>query len=316
MIKKNICLKKYTTFKIGGRAKYFVNANNIKEIKEAINYAEKNNIPFFVLGNGSNVLINSDDYPGLVIRIVGGEILLANNCVIVDAGVFLSDLIVFCTKNNLSGIEWASGIPATVGGSIYGNAGCFGKSMVDNVIWVDVLNIKTKKIERYKNKECKFGYRESFFKKNPYLIILRAKLKFKKSDSTKIKAEIKKCLDLRRKKQVVGFSAGSVFKNYQFKNQKEKKEFLNNFPELGKFVFNNTIATGILLDSVKLKGLKVGNAMVAPNHANFIINNGSATSKDVLDIIDIAKKKVKQKFKIEIKEEIIFLGFKTIDKKE
>ncbi len=316
MIKRNICLKKYNTFRIGGRAKYFVEASTIEEIKEAIDYARENNIPFFVLGNGSNVLINSNSYPGLVIRIVGGEISISNNCIIADAGVFLPALIVFCTNNSLSGIEWASGIPATVGGSIYGNAGCFGKAMQDSVVWVDVINIKTKKIERYKNEECKFGYRESIFKNNPHLIILRVKLKFKKGNSVNIKEEIKKCLDLRRKKQVVGFSAGSVFKNYEFKNIKEKKEFLKKFPDLEKNISNNTIATGILLDLINLKGLKVGDAMVSPNHANFITNNGKAHSQDVLDIINIAKKKVKQKFGIVIEEEIRLLGFETLDKKE
>lgn len=315
MIRKNICLKKYNTFRIGGRAKYFTEVSSIEEIKEAIDYAKEKDIPFFVLGNGSNVLINSNNYPGLVIRIVGGEASIINNHIIADAGVFLPALISLCINNNLSGIEWASGIPATVGGSIYGNAGCFGKSMGDYVVWVDVLNIETNKIERYKNEECKFGYRASFFKNNPHLIILRAKLKFKKGDATKIKEEIKKCLHLRRKKQITGFSAGSIFKNYEFKNLKEKKEFLKKFPDLEKNISNNTIATGILLDLANIKGLKVGDAMVSPSHANFVINNGKARSQDVLDIINIAKKKVKQKFGITIEEEIRFLGFESIDKK-
>jgi len=260
-LKKNIFLKNYTTFRIGGRAKYFFVARKKEDLIKAILVAKKFKLPFFILGSGSNLLISDKGYEGLVIK----------------TGTPLS-LYVF------KGLEWAAGIPGTIEGAVYGNAGAFGKSMKDAVKSVEVFDTKTGKIEIFKNKDCKFGYRSSIFKKKKNLIILSVKIKTKKSDPQKIK----QYLDYRKKTQPLNLpSAGSVFKN-------------------PKGVF-----AAELIEKCSLKGKKIGNVKISEKHANFIINLGKAKAKDIRKLIDLIKKRVKKKFKTKLEEEIQYLGFEN-----
>ncbi len=255
---ENIPLKKYTTFKIGGPAKYFFTAKNKFNLLKAVQEAKKRRLPFFILGGGSNLLVSDKGYHGLVIKFQNPK---------------LSQLV-------NKGLEWAVGIPGTVAGSIWGNTGAFGKSMKDVVKSVEIFDVKKEKIIRLKNRECKFGYRSSIFKKNPNLIILSAEIKQKKSNFKKIK----EYLAYRRKNQPMNFpSAGSVFKN--------PPGFL----------------AGELIEKCGLKGKKIGGAQISTMHANFIVNLGKATAQDVLSLVKLIKKTVDKKFKIKLKEEIIIL---------
>ncbi len=256
-IKKNVSLKNYTTFRIGGPAKYFFVAKNKTELIEAIKTAKKLKLPFFILGGGSNVLVSDRGFKGLVIK-------------------FGQPLSSYVSK----GLEWAVGIPGTIQGAVCGNAGAFKKSMKDVVASVEVFDTKTEKIEIFKNKGCKFNYRESIFRKKKNLIILSVKIKPKKNNTKKIK----QYLDYRKETQPLSFpSAGSVFKNPR------------------------GFSAGDLIERCGLKGKKVGNVKISEIHSNFIVNLGQGTAKDVMRLIKIIKNKVKKKFGVVLEEEIQYL---------
>jgi UDP-N-acetylmuramate dehydrogenase len=286
-IKENISLKEYTTFKIGGKARYFFVAKDNGDFMSVISWALENNIPFFILGGGSNLLISDKGFKGLVIKAGNNAIELKKEKIIAQAGVKLSAASAMAKNNNLSGLEWSVGIPGTIGGAVLGNAGAAGKGMNDLIEKVEVFDIKDNKIKIFNNKKCGFGYRESIFKKNKKLIILAAELKFKKENKKNISRLEKSFLDDRLSRQPLDFpSAGSVFKN--------PKNF----------------SAGEVIEKCGLKGKKIGRAKISEKHANFIINSGNAKAKDVISLIDIAKKAVKNKFKINLQEEIEFFGWK------
>ncbi|OGZ20038.1 MAG: UDP-N-acetylenolpyruvoylglucosamine reductase [Candidatus Nealsonbacteria bacterium RIFCSPHIGHO2_01_FULL_43_31] len=254
---ENIPLKKYTTFKIGGSAKYFFVAKTKTSLVKAIQAAKKASLPFFILGGGSNLLISDEGYQGLIIK----------------TGKPLSSYV-------SKGLEWAAGIPGTVEGAVWGNAGAFGKSMQDVVKKVEVFDIKDGKIKILNNKDCQFGYRDSIFKKNKNLIILSVKIKTRKSNLNKIK----EYLNYRKDRQPLNLpSAGSVFKNPK------------------------NYSAGELIEKAGLRGKKIGGAQISNIHANFIVNLNKATAQDVLSLIKLIKKTVYGKFKVKLREEIVIL---------
>ncbi len=265
-IQKNVLLKNYTTFRIGGKAKYFLKAETKEDLIGAIKLAKKMKLPFFVLGGGSNLLVADRGYKGLVIK-------------------FGQPLSSYVTK----GLEWAVGIPGTLQGAVYGNAGAFGESMKDVVESVEVFNTKTEKIKNFKNKDCQFSYRNSIFKKEKNLIILSVKIKTKKSNPQKIK----QYLEHRKKTQPLNFpSAGSVFKNPCLIGRQAPG-----------------LSAGELIDKCGLKGKKIGNVKISEKHANFIVNLGGGEAKDVIKLIKLIKREVEKKFKVILEEEIQYLSY-------
>jgi UDP-N-acetylmuramate dehydrogenase len=315
-IKKNILLKNYTSFRIGGPAKYFLIAQKKEDLIEALKLAKKENIPFFILGGGSNLLINSKGFKGLVIKNAISGSMVENFKVTLQAGSELKDFVKLTEMKSFKGMEWAAGIPGTIGGALYGNAGAFGSSMSDLVESVEVLNSKTLEVKNFSKKDCHFSNKESIFKHKKELIILSAIFNFdflknlqnkeKKPQTTEIKNKIKKYLNYRKENQPFKFSsAGCMFKN---KNTKiRNRKLIKEFPELEEFNKNNMIPAAFLIDKSGLKGTRKGNAKISEKHANFIINLGNAKAKDVLFLIELAKNKVRHKFKITLEEEIIYL---------
>lgn len=323
-IKKNILLKNYTSFKIGGPTKYFFIAKTKQDLIEIILWAKKNNLPFFILGNGSNLLVKDEGYNGIIIKIQIQDnfhvLKIRNNKIknkinlhktskiqiFCGAGMLLKDLISECVKNRVSGIEWAAGIPGTIGGAIKGNAGAFGNSMENVVKQVEVFDAKNEKIKFLKNRDCQFNYRNNIFKKNKNLIILSAILELKKGEIKKIKQEIKKYIDYRKKNHPLEFpSAGSVFKNYKHKIM--NKELIKKFPKLKEFNEKKLIPAGWLIEQSGLKGKKINNVKISEKHANFIVNLGNGKARDVKKLINLIKKKIKNKFDIKLEEEIQFV---------
>ncbi len=299
-IQKNILLKNFTTFKIGGKAKYFYVAKTKKDLIFTIKTAKELKLPFFILGGGSNLLISDDGFKGLVIKILFSKFYFLNSKIIAEAGTKLGDLVGASVEKSLTGLEWAAGIPGTIGGAVQGNAGAFGKSMKDIVKKVEVFDVKNKKIEFLKNKNCRFDYKDSIFKKNKNLIILFAALQLKKGNKNKIIEKIKKYLEYKKNTQPLNYpSAGSVFKN--------PKGF--SVGELGEEdkSSSSSFAAARMIEECGLKGKKIGNAKISEKHANFIVNLGSARAKDVEKLIKLMKQKVKNKFGVVLKEEIQFL---------
>lgn len=279
---KNISLAKLTSFKIGGPAKYFCVAKNKKDLIGAVKWAKQKKIPFFILGGGSNVLGLDKGFNGLIIKIHNSKFIIHNSEIYAEAGVKLEDLVKLSERESLAGLEWAAGIPGTIGGAVCGNAQAFRTKMSDIVESIEVFNTKTLKIKTLLKKECDFSEKNSIFKKNKNLIILSTNLKLKKGDKKEIEKKIKENLDYRKKNHPWQFpSAGSVFLNK---------------PGL--------LPSAALIEKAGLKGAKLKGAMVSKKHAGFIINTGNATAQDVLDLIKLIKQKVKQKFGIELQEEI------------
>src|SRR3989344_2715767 len=278
---KNILLKNYTTFKIGGPARYCCIVKNKTDLIEAIIFSKKARLPFFILGGGSNLLISDKGFNGLVIKLQTTNYKLQTTKIIAEAGVSLAKLVNTAANAGLSGLEWVSGIPgATLGGAVRGNAGAFDSEMKDIVMMVKALDARNLKIKNFNNKKCQFSYRSSIFKKNPNFIVLSCKLKLKKENKEKIKERTREILDHRKSHHPFNPSAGSIFKNFKHVRARD------------------------LIEKAGLKGKQIGEAQISQLHANFIVNCGGAKAKDVLKLINLAKKEVKNKFGIKLEEEI------------
>jgi UDP-N-acetylmuramate dehydrogenase len=313
-VKENVSLKDYTTFRIGGKARYFFETKTKKDIIQAIKTAKKIGLPFFILGGGSNVLISDEGIEGLVIKIQNSK-LKVKNCnskskiICAEAGTSLSLLVSKAKQNNLSGLEWAAGIPGTVGGAVWINASAFGRAFGDFVKRVEVLDTENLKIKKIPKKECKFSYKKSIFQKRKNYIILEAELILKKGNKKDIERKIQEYLKRKKESQPLNFpSAGCVFKNVKIQNSKFKikeKSLFKKFPELKNFIENGQIPAGYLIEKAGLSGKKIGKAMISKKHANFILNLGKAKAEDVKKLIRLVKRKVKKVFQIDLMEEIV-----------
>lgn len=302
-LQNKVILANFSTFKIGGPADYFVEVKNEKEIIEAIKWAKENKIPFFILGKGSNVLFSDQGFRGLVIKIANSKFKIQNSKIVASAGCQLQKLVKKSIEKGLGGLEFAIGIPGTLGGAIWGNAGAFGWEMKDVVEKVKIIDVGKEKFEikELKNKDCNFGYRDSIFKKNKNWIIWEATLKLKKEKREKLREKIKEILKIRKERQPLEYpSGGSVFKNVPLK--KVPKQIQEKFKEKIK---NGYLPAGVLIEAVGLKGKEIGGAKVSEKHANFIVNFKEAKAKDVLKLIELIKQRVKKKFKIELVPEIV-----------
>jgi len=299
-MKRNVLLSKYTTFKIGGPAEYFFEVKDKKELISAVKFAKEKRLPFFILGGGSNLLVSDKGFRGVVINFqfsIFNFQSISNSKIFkitAGAGLPLNRLVNISTGKGFSGLEWAVGIPGTIGGAVFGNAGAFGKSMKDIIETVEALDIRKDKFINFKNKECRFGYRNSIFKKNKNLVIVSVELKLKKGNKKNIKKRIKENLIYKKEKQPLNYpSAGSVFKNPRLRQ--------------GYGGQSKSFTAARLIEECGLKGKQVGNAKISDKHANFIVNLGKAKAKDVKKLINFAKQRVKKNFKINLEEEIQFL---------
>lgn len=310
-IQENISLAPFTMYKIGGAARFFVEAVLGDEIAEAIAFASAKKVPFVILGAGSNVLISEKGFDGLVIRVFGGRVMIDGNALIADGGVMMARAVMESANAELTGFEWGIGVPGTIGGSVRGNAGCFGGEMRDVVASVRVLDAHTLGEQTMTNAECAFGYRDSIFKRKPELIILSATLDLKKGDRNTIQTSIRAITLERVSKQDIGTKCcGCIFKNISWDRPGiDKEKLLREFPEL--FQFNNrpNIPAAYLLDASGLKGMCSAHACVSKRHANYFINNGGAASQEIKELIDRAREGVEKKFGIRIEEEIQYIGF-------
>jgi UDP-N-acetylmuramate dehydrogenase len=287
LIKQNEPLSKYCTYRIGGPARVFFEAANSDEMVAGLEVARENNFPFFVLGGGSNVLFPDEGYPGLVLKIEndsitseesGNRVMLA-----VGAGTMLAAAVRYALENSLTGLEWAAGIPGTIGGAIRGNAGAFHGEIAEGLRKVETLKISVSSIEKimFSKAECGFSYRESIFKHDRGLVIVGAFLVLAKGRQESIKALMNEYLAKKATTQPLDYpSAGSVFVNPP-----------------GFFAAK-------IIEDCGFKGKAVGGAQVSEKHANFIINRGNAKAFDVKDLIAQIKAAAKEKFGVEMKEEI------------
>ena len=307
-LKEKILLKDYTTYKIGGPAKYFFVAKNKKDLVRALNTAKKFKLPVFILGGGSNLLISDKGFNGLVIKMDINKVEFLEECAIAGAGANLTRLAYLTADNGLSGLEWSAGIPGTVGGAIYGHAQAFGSKISDSIKSVEAVDIKTLKIKTFSKKQCQFSLKNSIFKKNKNLAIVSAVLKLQNKDSDEIKKLIGEFLKYRKERHPINFpSAGSTFVNPEIKIK--NKKLLEKFPELSEYNKKGIIPAGYLVSKCGLAGKKIGSAQISDKHSNFIINLGGANAKDVVSLMKAAKIKVKKTFGINLQTEVQMVGF-------
>lgn len=286
-IYKNEPMSKHTSFKIGGKADYYVIIESEQELKSVLDFVKLEKIPFFILGNGTNLLIRDGGIRGVVIKLDLKEYVIGKQgnfaYITVGSGMALAQLAMIALENGLSGLECMIGIPGTIGGAIRMNAGAYGREMKDVVIFSRCMD-KNGNIVELNLQSHEFSYRNSIFEKND-LIILETTMKLEYGNADKIKQKMQECKNARIKNQPLEFpNAGSVFKR------------------------NPDIPTAKLIDECGLKGYRIGDAEVSTKHAGFIVNKGNATAKDVLHLMDAIKEKVKQKFNKDIELEILVLG--------
>lgn len=279
-VKRNQLLRNKTTFRIGGRADFFSEPNDLGELNLIVSRAKENNIPVFIIGAGSNLLISDQGVRGLVIRLSSAyfrNISLKGSCIEAGSGIALAQLIQFAKDESLSGFEFLAGIPGTLGGALAMNAGCRGKSIGDLAREIEVLDYAGN-IKRIKSQEIKFGYRKTNLGN---YIILSAVLKLKRSSKEVILHNIKEYLLKRRDSQDLTFSnAGCIFKNPK------------------------SLSAGRLIDFCGLKGKSMGGAIISEKHANFILNKGNAKAEDVLRLMSLIKARVRKKFRVNLEPEI------------
>ncbi len=282
--KQNVPLKEHTTLKIGGPAKFFVEPKTVNELIFVCKLAKKFNKKIFVLGNGSNILAKDEGFSGIIVSTkLFCHLKCFKNQVFAGAGLKLGKLVLFLKDKGLCGMEWAIGIPGTVGGAICMNAGAFGFEISKFLNKVLIFDGKHLIWEKAKNLD--FGYRNSIFQQNSNLIILGAKLKFTKKPQQEIEKAIYFYVNERKTKQNVGFpSAGSVFKKA------------------------NNCSASQLVDMAGLKGKKIGGAMISTVHAGFIVNFCNASFKDVQNLVDFILISVYNKFNEKLELEIKILS--------
>ena len=284
--KENVDIATLTTYRTGGIAKLVVHPLNEKKLLLLLKTLKKEKIKFKVLGNGSNTLFSDDFYDGVIIKLDSlSEIKFTRNKVFVEAGASLIRVANMAVKKSLSGLEFATGIPGTIGGAIYMNAGAYKRDMGYIVESIKVITPKFE-IITMTNRELNFHYRTSFLQQNKGYICISAILKLQKGDKKEMQEIVKDRMQRRMESQPLEYpSAGSVFRN----------------PE-GLFA-------GKLIEDLGYKGLQKGGAKISEKHANFIINYNHATSKDIKDLIDFIKEEVKEKYNVDLKVEQEFVNW-------
>ena len=275
-IEENISLKKYTTYKVGGKSRCVVYPKNVDKLVKLIKLLNQNDIKYKIIGNGSNLLFSDKDFDDIEIN---------DNRIKVGAGYSLMKLSRIAMKNSLTGLEFAAGIPGTVGGAVFMNAGAYKSDMGYIVKSVKVLTPDYRIIE-LENRELDFHYRTSYLKKHPKYICLEAVIKLEHGSRSAIENLMKERLKRRMSSQPLNYpSAGSVFRN-------------------PKDMF-----AGELIENLGLKGMKHNGAMISDKHANFIVNTGNAKSEDIKYLIDYAYNKVKEKYNVEMVVEQEFVNW-------
>ncbi len=323
---ENVSLQDFSNYKIGGPARYFFEAKTQEELLGAVEEADKKELPIFILGAGTNILFSDDGFNRIVIKPNIKHLRKDGNKITAGAGVLMTELLDFAAENNLSGLEWAGGLPGTLGGAIRGNAGCFGKEIKDCVEEVKSLDKNTSEILSRRKDECKFGYRTSVFKsgEEAFLppetygvagftrgkreVILEAVLILEPGEKEKILSSAREKIEYRVARQPLEYpNIGSIFKNVPLVDfsadlQKELASHIKTDPF-------PVVPAAVLISLAELKGRRVGDAQVSEKHTNFIVNLADAKANDVLALIDIVKKEVSKKFGVLLELEVELAGF-------
>jgi UDP-N-acetylenolpyruvoylglucosamine reductase len=284
-VKQGEPMKKHTTFRIGGMADYLVLPETIEEVQAIVMLCKTWEVPYYILGNGSNVLVGDNGYRGVIIKLYKNmnEMIVTDTTIEVKAGVLLSQVANLALENSLVGLEFAAGIPGTIGGAVVMNAGAYGGEMKDVITEVTVL-LENGEIRKFRGEEMQFGYRTSLAAKENY-IILQVTLSLKKGEKEAIHARMEELKVQRTTKQPLNYpSAGSTFKR-----------------PVGHFA-------GKLIEDAGLRGFQVGGAKVSDKHCGFVVNVGDATARDVDMLMQQIVQRVYEQTGVTLEAEIKRLG--------
>lgn len=266
-LEENVPLSKYTSLHVGGPARYFIRAKNDRDVRDGVLFAHQHGVPFMPLGQGSNTIFPDSGYDGVIIHMEDRTLHQAANRVTAGSGVFMRQLVNFCLRHGLRGLEELAGIPGTVGGAVRGNAGTWSTETKDYLMEIAVVRAEadTASLVSLKPPACEFAYRTSIFKRRPDWIVVRATFALRPGDPGEGQALVELDYQQRHAKQPYDApSAGSIFTN----------------PDTKRGIFS-----GQLIESCGLKGWRVGGAEISHKHANFIVNRGQASASDVLTLI-------------------------------
>ncbi len=296
-------MRHHTTLRIGGPADYFFAARTPDQLVRALRTAHEIGMPVFVLGGGSNLLVSDEGVRGLVVQNACRNVEFDGTAALVECGADFLELIYACRDREISGLEFAAGIPGSVGGAIYGNAGCYGQDIGSFTVECTVAALDGSRVETLPAAWFQFDYRDSRLKRQPR-VLLTCLLHFRRGERKAIQAVIDEKLEIRRVKHPqwrLEPTAGSYFKNlppgFQMPGGKASPG-------------TQRIAAGQLLDECGCRGLRVGDAVVFAKHANIIVNAGHASAREVLELAEIMKARVRERFGVELEEEVMFLGEK------
>lgn len=293
---------KHTSLKSGGFARFFAKVNSVEELKSALNFARENNLEWFILGKGTNLLVSGKGYPGIIIQL--GQVFSSiqspePGCYNIGAATPLARIARLSIQDGFAGIHKLAGIPGSLGGAVFMNAGAYGQEIGNAIVTVSSLDEKGNIIIR-KKEDCKFGYRHSIFQNlssqnsTAKEIILSATIKLQPGNSSILKNEMEEAMAKRRSSQPLNLpNAGSTFRRL----------------EQGSAENPAQIAPGYYIEQAGLKGFSIGDAEVSTLHANFVVNKGNASPEDICALIHHMERTVQEKFGVTLKREIIYLGF-------
>lgn len=302
-------LGKHLNIRIGGPAKWFVEARSTQDLIDAVNMAQDFAVEYFILGGGSNTLVADSGFPGLVIKAANRTMRVEGNRVFAEAGVISSAAARASAEAGLRGFEWAVSLPGTIGGAVRGNAGCFGGEMRDSVESARVLRRGTVLV--LSNADLHFAYRHSLLKEAENDdVVLDVVLKLEVSNRDEALAQIEKNLAGRKATQPLGASsAGCMFKNFEWTDHAQIAQLQKTYDVPQEYIDRRRIPAGWIIEKLGLKGTAVGDAEVSLQHGNFLLNKGHATAEDILKLVTRVKKHVSSEVGVVLEEEVVHIGF-------
>ena len=306
-VKEQEPMTMHTHFRVGGPARWFVEAKKNEEIEAVLDLARQKKVPVFVLGGGSNVLVSDDGYHGLVVKLANRQYKIEGTTVTAEAGVLSAFLARKTAEAGLAGLEWAISLPGTIGGAVRGNAGCFGGEMKDTVTKVYVY--RNGGVIELSHDQMQFDYRHSVIKHSDD-IILSVVCELKEGDSEQLTATLVDIVDQRKSSQpLYAGSAGCMFKNYEISSNDDLQRLEQEVEIPASMLFRKKISTGWLIHQMGLRGTQIGDAKISEEHGNFIVNMGKATASDIIQLVSLVKTRARDQYGIHLHEEIQYVGF-------
>ena len=306
-LKENVPLAPFTSFAIGGPARYLAEAQSAEELRDALLFARQKGLDYYLFGGGTNLLVSDSGFDGLIIRVKFDAVGRAGETVLAEAGADLTGLVQLSATWGLSGVESLAGIPGLLGGAVRGNAGAYGSCIGEVCSRVQALDSETLEYVTLTGEECRFGYRDSRFKREPRLIVISAELELASAPTPEIRQRIEATLARRAARNLqCEKSVGSFFMNPVVSDPGLIERFESDQKVHSR---DGRIPAGWLIDQVGLRNQRIGAAMVSALHANYLINTGGASAKEIMVLARLVKERVRAVTGVQLQEEVSCLGF-------